>query len=915
MSGHAELDAEVILQHSGFIRSLARGLLRDESLVDDVVQETLIKALEKGPRHRGALTAWLRTVTRNIAYKTYRGTARRRAREEEAAQPERLTATVDIVARGEALESLTASVMDLPEAAREVVFLRYYEGLSHAQISEQLGVAPGAVRMRLHRAQKLLHERLDRTSDGDRAAWMSGLAGLAGIGLKDIGRGLESPAGVTPVATSTVAIAAAATICVTAGALFWFGTRPDDVHRGDDLVSSASVDAVPLDLEESELGLALAREGEREDVPVLATALTAASEVTEAAPVEPVDEVVFPDGNLQGTVVDRLGQPVADAFVFAAWGRQPVQLRTRTNASGRFGVEVPAAVMSDAEAGLYSVLLGTTSEGSAPTRVYAWPKEGIDDALGGKHALLEMRGPGGAIEGSVRGADGRPIVGAVIRLGERNRLGVGFLGQQSALTENPLAPQLATIVDRKGVPMFQGHRSMRGTLGPQVLEADGTRSRLLPATQRESTADGSFRFGGLELGTQKMRISAPGYAPWNGTVRLTAGAPMRRTFYLDRGATVRGRLTRDDGLPVTQGIVHAIHRNPYTAKTVRMKKDGTFAIPDLPPGTVRIVAEERWPRVKHAPRMVSRSYELQPGEDRAVTLELHRPAHANVRVMVRSQGELMPAHDIKIELRAIDNPLDRVADFPLDAEGRAQIPLETTRPVEWVIARRMVVSKSPSGARLSITDGSASSPVRRLSPPTREEAQEEIVYVLEERELVTAPVLMRPVLKGSHPFDHKDGFSLFQTDTPFTFVGWASGKLGELQFNGVPNGDYHIMYPHHGLGWISPFTVRVGAAAADTPQDLGEIELPALGYLGLIPAAENLRDDGVTRWTDLDIKAVIEGANGKDAEIAVFLGRAEIPGELKVSPGTYVLRHPGQPELGAQWITIKEGARSEVLWR
>ncbi|QDV08523.1 ECF RNA polymerase sigma factor SigW [Planctomycetes bacterium Poly30] len=914
MSGHAELDADFILQHSGFIRSLARGLLRDESLVDDVVQETLIKALEKGPRSEGALTAWLRTVTRNIAYKSYRGTARRRAREEEAAQPERLTATVDIVARGEALESLTASVMELPEGAREVIFLRYYEGLSHGEIAQQLELEPGAVRMRLHRAQKLLHERLDRKAGGDRVAWMSGLAGLAGIGLKDIGRGAHPAAGVAPVSGTAIALAATAALCLGAGTLFWLGTRPGDGGEGNALLRRAALAAAdPADSIEtidSPPGERTAREEVKVAVPMMA--LTGAATAA-AASGEP-DDLVFPDGNVKGTVVDHEGRPVVDARVFAAWGRLPMELRTRTNERGRFGIEVPAAVLHDAEEGLYSVLLAATSEGSAPTRVHAWPREGLDDALGGKHALLRMRGSGGALEGEVLGADGRPVVGAEIRLGERNRLGVGFLGQQSAMTENPLAPKLATIVDRQGVAMFQGHRSMRGTLGPQALEADGVRSRLVPATTRTSKADGSFRFGGLELGSQKIRITAPGYAPYNGTIRVTQGEPSRKVFRLDRGATIRGTLTRSDGLPPTMGLVHAFHQNPYTVQTVRMGPDATFEIHGLPRGETRIVAEERWPRVPSAERLASRTVDLSPGEDLTLNLEMHEPALASVRVLKRSQGELVPAENVEIEIRPVGNPLDRVAVFELNGEGRAKLPLEAVRPVQWVIARKMTTNRTPSGIELKISEAMQSTPVRRVLPPTREEAAEEIVFVLEDRELLIAPVFMRPSLAGFRPFDHTDGVALFQPDEPFTYMGWSSGKPGVLQFNGVPTGDYHIIYPHHGLGWISSFTVHVGATALDTPQDLGTIELPRLGHLVLQPAVDGGRAKEDTAWTDLDIKVVVPGRSGT-AEIAVFLGRAEIPGRIPVSPGLYALRHPDAPELAAQYIEVKAGEHVEVLWR
>ncbi len=914
MSGHAELDADLILQHSGFIRSLARGLLRDESLVDDVVQETLIKALEKGPRNKGALPAWLRTVTRNIAYKTYRGTARRRAREEEAAQPEGLAATVDIVARGEALENLTSSVMDLPESAREVVFLRYYEGLSHAEIGAQLGLASGAVRMRLHRAQKLLQDRLDRKSDGDRAAWMSGLAGLAGVGLKDIGGGLSPTSGVAPAGSAVMAVAATTMLCLGVGTIFWLGTRPSDVVAGAGLVERSVVSADQPAEELALLELGVGADGDRKDAGADVVPASLIGKAPERAEAAGETKVVFPEGTLQGTVIDELGAPVPDARVFAAWGRHAMELQVKTNKDGRFGIDVPQSVMDEALSKTYSVLMAATSDHSAPTRVHAWPMEGVDHSYGGDHVLLQMRGPGGAIVGTVRGADGRPIVGAEISLGDRSRLGVGFLGQQTAISENRLAPLLAIQVDRVGTPLFQGHRSMRGTLGPQVLEADGTRARLLPATKRTSKADGTFQFRGLELGQQRVRISAPGYASYAGTVIVREGAPNQVAFTLESGATLRGTLTREDGLAPKKGLVHVFHQNPYSVQTARMRPDGSFLLKDLRPGPVRVVAEERLPREKSAPRITSASVSLGPGESRAITLEMHAPAMANVRVMKRSQGALVPVTDLALELRSVANPTDCVATYPLDEEGRATVKLETVRPVEWVVANEVMVDKGANGTKLSSGTTKHSTPIRRMRPPTREEATEEFLITFEERELLAGTVLLTPSKNGAANFDYRDGFALFQPGEPFTYVGWSSGKPGQLQFNGVTAGDYHIMYPHHGLGWISPYSVHVGVGASNESQDLGSIELPRLGSIELV-----LPDDGATggrstRWTDMDIQQVLPVKNG-ETEIAMFRGRAEVPSTIRVSPGQYVLRDPSRPEAPALYVNVRPGESAELVWR
>lgn len=914
MSGHQELDADVILQHSGFIRSLARGLLADQSLVDDVVQETLIKALQKGPRTRSALPAWLRTVTRNIAYKSYRGTARRRAREEEVARPEGLTATVDLVARGEALESLTASVMELPETAREVVFLRYYEGLSHGAIGAQLGLAPGTVRMRLHRAQKLLQERLDAESDGDRAAWMSGLAGLAGVGLRDIGGGAPQSSAVAPSSSAALAVATTAVLCLGVGAMFWLGTRPSDAMPPAESVELRAMASIAPNETDALLDVGVPNDRARhEAAPLVALEPNAAAHGDAATAVN----AVFPDGDLKGTVVDESGVPVAGARVFGAWGRDPLEFRVETNQDGRFGIDVPTSVFDQAQDGSYSILMAATSEDSAPTRVHAWPHEAIDPSQDGDHVLLKLRGPGGEFNGVVRGSDGRPIVGALVRIGERRRLGMSFLGQQTATDENPLAPKLAIEVQMVGAPLFKGHRRMRGTLGLQALESDGTRSRLMPATEQRSKADGSFRFRGLELGQQAVSITAPDYAPYKGTVNVKEQSPGEVTFVLERGASLGGTIRRADGLPATKGLVHAFHENPSIVQTVRMQPDGSFLLKGLRSGPVRIVAEERLPREKHSPRIAAQSLTLSPGELRSITLEMHAPAVAHARVMMRSQGELVPVTDLALELRARANPVDLIGIYPLDEDGRATLPLETVRATEWVLTSELLRERGPNGEVLAEKKSMRSMPIIRMHPPTREEAAEEFLITIDEEDLMRGKVLVTPHIEGAGRINHRDGFSLFQIGNPFTYVSWSGDKPGQLQFNAVTRGEYHIIYPHHGLGWISPFTVHVGSTTPEKPQDLGSVQLPKLGSIALLLSDREAMGRTVnrssTRWTDLDIQLLLPTEIG-EVEIAMFRGRAEVPGTLEVSPGQYVVRDPSRPDLPAKYVNVRPGESAELAW-
>ena len=55
---------------------------------------------------------------------------------------------------------LEAAVASLPDGARDVLVLFEIHGFSHEEIARQLGVATGTCKAQLHRAKRLLRQRL-----------------------------------------------------------------------------------------------------------------------------------------------------------------------------------------------------------------------------------------------------------------------------------------------------------------------------------------------------------------------------------------------------------------------------------------------------------------------------------------------------------------------------------------------------------------------------------------------------------------------------------------------------------------------------------------------------------------------------------------------------------------------------------
>ena len=128
---------------------LARLLTGSEVVAEEIVQEAFLKIhqLRDSPR---SPDAYLRTVVVNLSKSHLR-----RLRLER-----RLPVDEQMNLGEPEMEEMWAAVCRLPFRMRAVLVLRYYQDLSEAEISEELGCRPGTVKSRLHRALEKLREEL-----------------------------------------------------------------------------------------------------------------------------------------------------------------------------------------------------------------------------------------------------------------------------------------------------------------------------------------------------------------------------------------------------------------------------------------------------------------------------------------------------------------------------------------------------------------------------------------------------------------------------------------------------------------------------------------------------------------------------------------------------------------------------------
>lgn len=166
---------KALLEHVRFLRGLARSLV-SHTEADDVVQATLLRAIERPPRPDN-FRGWLATVARNLARRLQRDERRRTRRQQRSARPEQVPPPQDIVARLEVQNHVLQAVRALPGHYRDVIVLRYFDDLSRPEIARHLGVPLETVRTRLRRALALLRQKLDESA-GDRQSWCLALLPL-----------------------------------------------------------------------------------------------------------------------------------------------------------------------------------------------------------------------------------------------------------------------------------------------------------------------------------------------------------------------------------------------------------------------------------------------------------------------------------------------------------------------------------------------------------------------------------------------------------------------------------------------------------------------------------------------------------------------------------------------------------------
>jgi RNA polymerase sigma-70 factor (sigma-E family) len=140
---------------------LARGLLKDPYLAEDVVQDVLAKALIQWPRVSRAddIDAYVRRMVVNACTSFFRRAARRERSTDQAYVLDGSVA--DRSADHAERMNMLALLRRLPAKQRAVLVLRHYEGLADSEIAVLLACSEVTVRSNAHRGLAKLRQMLE----------------------------------------------------------------------------------------------------------------------------------------------------------------------------------------------------------------------------------------------------------------------------------------------------------------------------------------------------------------------------------------------------------------------------------------------------------------------------------------------------------------------------------------------------------------------------------------------------------------------------------------------------------------------------------------------------------------------------------------------------------------------------------
>lgn len=637
-SSQAPYTSEELLAQAHWLGKLARALVRDCADAGDLAQDTMEVALAKPPKSAGPIRPWLAGVARNLARMNYRSDKRRQARE--------LTAplTAEAIPVDAAMDQLTLqghvadTVRGLPEPYRETVLLRYYEGLSAADISARIGCPAGTVRWRLKKGMDQLRVDLDSKYGGKRAAWAVVFAPMAKVGSATT---TPAVAGKGFLLMSTIWKASAAfglLLCL------YFGGRYFNLWGASDTTAVPEANSELL-VREKRGGTAVPGMAHR------------GQDFSYHVQREPAGTM-----RIEGQIIDQQERGVAGATVIVSTS---LPRRVVSDTYGNFLLENLPQRTLRIEAGVDTM--------------YAGPIE-FDLQENTEPIILRLR-PAGRVSVQVRGTAGDTIEGALVSLfsvlkyertglsdenGKAVLSGVGAGSQVLKVSAAGYAPTLqfvwatgkVDVVQELDVLLKRGARVSgkvvdekgNGISDVHVwAESSAEPFPVYSRTQDAVTTDdeGKWTIAAVSTGNYRIIATHENFAPESTVPMLLDGTLGREGVLLTMkaGAKVVGKVLNAKGEVVQGAQVRLVARGNISWRSVQLvhsDKNGEYSLTGLRPGIADVVASHR--------EGSSEVLSVKPSADKTTSLDLQLSVKNGLSgTVVDEEGEGVAEAQIALE--------------------------------------------------------------------------------------------------------------------------------------------------------------------------------------------------------------------------------------------------------------------------
>jgi RNA polymerase sigma-70 factor (ECF subfamily) len=164
-AGDTDALRELYERYGRLVFGMSYRLTGDQQLSEECTQDVFVRLWRRASEYdpeRAKVTTWLFVITRNRAIELGRARSRRPEPQAEVDVPGESPDPADLVGAADDAQRVAEAMAELPAPQLEVLQLAYFDGLTHVEIAERLGLPLGTVKGRTRLALERLRHLADR---------------------------------------------------------------------------------------------------------------------------------------------------------------------------------------------------------------------------------------------------------------------------------------------------------------------------------------------------------------------------------------------------------------------------------------------------------------------------------------------------------------------------------------------------------------------------------------------------------------------------------------------------------------------------------------------------------------------------------------------------------------------------------